>query len=197
VTTSETPFAIDPTAPTGDTEFLVAPASQGSAWWLCLFVPPVALILAVYIQIALAIDARVLGSVPDFALVVLVAIALRFGPAWGASAGFLTGVLFDISLQLPVGSSALVLTPIGWGIGVFGVRRRRVSLAMSVLVLLVAAVARIAGDVIVASAIGGQVVGWGLLFVAGTAGAMFTLLAGIVLLPLFRRVLGVPVRSVR
>jgi rod shape-determining protein MreD len=118
----------------------VEDSADRSSWISTLAIPLLILVVAIYLQIALAIDARVLGAIPNFALVVLVAFALRFGPAWGAAVGFAAGVLIDIAVQTPLGTSSLVLTPIGWGVGVFSQRRRRVSLAMAVVVLLLASV---------------------------------------------------------
>ena len=50
-------------------------------WITTRAIPLLVLVVAIYLQIALAIDARVLGAIPNFALVVLVAFALRFGRA--------------------------------------------------------------------------------------------------------------------
>jgi hypothetical protein len=155
----------------------------------------VALVVAVYLEIALAIDARVLGAVPDLAAIVIVAIALRFGATWGAFAGFVAGLLIDIAVQTPLGASALVLTPVGWAAGLWAERRRRVSLGMALCVLAVATVAVMIGDVIVTITVDGQNVAWGTMAIHATAGLAFTLLAGIVVLPLLRRVAGVAERS--
>ena len=165
------------------------------AWVTVGLIPGLILVVAIYLEIALAIDARVLGAIPNFVLVVLVALALRFGPAWGAAIGFASGLLIDIAIQAPLGMSSLVLTPIGWGVGVFAGRRRRVSLAMAVTVVFVAAIIRTATDVIVATTIDNESIAWSTVVISGTAGVMFTLLAGIVLLPVLRRLMGVPARG--
>ena len=162
------------------------------AWVTVGLIPGLILVVAIYLEIALAIDARVLGAIPNFVLVVLVALALRFGPAWGAAIGFASGLLIDIAIQAPLGMSSLVLTPIGWGVGVFAGRRRRVSLAMAVTVVFVAAIICTATDVIVATTIDNESIAWSTVVISGTAGVMFTLLAGIVLLPVLRRLMGVP-----
>ncbi len=184
-----------------DDEFSDAYVAEDSAdrrpsWFSTLAIPLLVLVVAVYLQIALAIDARVLGAIPNFALVVLVAFALRFGPAWGAAVGFVAGVLIDIAVQAPLGMSSLVLTPIGWGVGVFSQRRRRVSLAMAVVVLVVAAVTCLAADIVVTTIIQNESIAWSSIAIAGTAGVMFTVLAGIIMLPILRRLMGVPVGGV-
>lgn len=165
---------------------------RGPRWITVVLIPVLMLIVAIYLEIALAIDARVLGAIPNFALVVLVALALRFGPVWGAAVGFVSGLLIDIAVQAPFGMSALVLTPIGWGVGVFAQRRRRVSLAMAVMVLLVASIVCTSADILVATLIKNDSIAWNTIAIAGTAGVMFTILAGIVLLPILRRLMGVP-----
>ncbi|MEY4226401.1 MAG: rod shape-determining protein MreD [Actinomycetota bacterium] len=163
-------------------------------------VPPLAaagaLLVAVYLQVALAIDGRVLGAVADLAVIVIVAIALRFGPAWGAAGGFAAGLVFDVALQLPLGSSSLVLTPIGWAVGAFGRTRRRVSLGMAVILVGAAALAHALGDSAVEAAVEGQPIASGALAVTAVAATMFTLLVSIALLPLLRRILGVSERSI-
>lgn len=176
--------------------YAVEDGADRSSWISTLAIPLLILVVAIYLQIALAIDARVLGAIPNFALVVLVAFALRFGPAWGAAVGFTVGVLIDIAVQAPLGMSSLVLTPIGWGVGVFSQRRRRISLAMAVVVLLLAAIICLAADIVVATVILNESIAWSSIAVAGTAGVMFTVLVGIIMLPILRRLMGVPVGGV-
>jgi len=193
--------ATDPTFEIGeDDDFsddydVDAPDGQGSRWIKTVLIPILILMVAIYLEIALAIDARVLGAIPNFALVALVALALRYGPAWGAVIGFVSGLLIDIAVQAPLGMSALVLTPIGWGVGVFAQRRRRVSLAMAVTVVLIASIICTAADIVVATAVNNDSIAWSTIAIAGTAGVMFTVLAGIILLPVLRRLMGVPARS--
>lgn len=171
----------------------VARPARASAWGPIVLV--VALLLAVYLEIALAIDSRVLGAVPDLALIVIVAIALRHGAVAGAIAGFAAGVLIDVAVQSPLGASSLVLTPVGWAAGAWADRRRRVSLGMALMVLLVATLVTMVGDVIVTIAIEGQDVAWGTFAIHAVAELAFTLLIGIVVLAVLRRCAGVPERS--
>ncbi|MGI9116410.1 MAG: rod shape-determining protein MreD [Gaiellales bacterium] len=154
--------------------------------------PAVGLLVAVYLEIALAIDARVLGAVPDLALIVIVGIALRFGPVWGSVAGFVAGLLIDVAVQGPFGASALVLTPVGWAAGAWAERRRRVSLGMAIAVLLVATAVALVGDALVAVGIAGEEVAWSDAFLHGVAEIAITVLIGIPVLALLRRICGVP-----
>ena len=154
-------------------------------------VPVLVLVVAVYLEIGLAIDARILGAVPALALIAVVAIALRFGPIAGTLAGFAAGLLIDIAVQGALGASALVLTPVGWAAGWWTERRRRVSLAMAVGVLAVATAAAVAGDALIAVAVDGQGIAWGRFAVQAAAEVALTLLVGIPVLALLRRVAGV------
>ncbi|MGI9187237.1 MAG: rod shape-determining protein MreD [Gaiellales bacterium] len=175
-----------------DTGEVPRPA-RASPWGPIVLV--LALLLAIYLEIALAIDARVLGAVPDLALIVIVAVALRHGAIWGAVAGFVAGVLIDIAVQSPPGASSLVLTPVGWLAGAWSERRRHISLGMALIVLLVATVVTIIGDAIITIAIESQNIAWGIFAVHAVAELAFTLLFGIIILALLRRIAGVAERT--
>jgi hypothetical protein len=136
------------------------------------------LIVAIYLEVALAIDARLLGAVPALALIVIVAIALRLGPLWGAAVGFASGLL--------------VLTPIGWAVGAWAERRRRVTLGLALLALLGAVTVAVVSDVVVTIVIEQQGVAWGSVGVRALAEIASTLLIGIVTLAVLRRVLRQP-----
>jgi hypothetical protein len=66
---------------------------------------------------------------------------------------------------------------------------------MALGVLFVATVAAIVGDVVVTIAIEGQDVAWGTFAIHAVAELAFTLLIGILVLPLLRRVAGVAERT--
>ena len=182
---------------TGEAEAADAGRRRPRSSPLAVVLPIALLALAVYLEVAIAIDSRVLGAVPGLVVIVLVAIALRFGPLAGALAGFAAGLLIDVAVQGPVGASALVLTPIGWAAGAWAERRRRVSLAMAVAVLVVAEGARIAGDALVTVAVDGQDIGWGSFWLHAAASLALTTVLGIPLLALLRAVCGVPERVAR
>ncbi len=73
-----------------------------------------ALFVAVVMQVAIAPNIAIGRAVPNFMLLVVVALALTEGPAAGASAGFVAGVLFDLLGSGPIGPAALVLTVVGY-----------------------------------------------------------------------------------
>lgn len=161
-------------------------------WVRPALVAPLALLIAVYLEIALAIDTRILGALPGLVLIVLVGLALRLGPLWGAVLGFAAGLVLDVALQVPLGRTSLVLTPIGWAVGAYATTRRRVSLAMSLTVLVIAVAAEILGELLVGAVGAGDAPVWGAGTVRALAEVTLTLLVGIPVLLLLRRLLGVP-----
>jgi hypothetical protein len=64
---------------------------------------------------------------------------------------------------------------------------------MAVVVLLLASVVCLAADIVVTTVIQSESIAWSSIAVAGTAGVMFTVLVGIIMLPILRRLMGVPV----
>ena len=62
-----------------------------------------ALVVAVLLQTTVAPNIRVLGANPDFALVIVVSVALIKGSETGALFGFLTGTFVAIALMEPFG----------------------------------------------------------------------------------------------
>ena len=72
------------------------------------------LLVAILLQTALAPHLRLLGAYPDFALIVVVCVALVKGSETGAVFGFLTGALSAIALMEPFGLSAFVFVLIGY-----------------------------------------------------------------------------------
>ena len=75
------------------------------------------LFAALLLQTTVAPNIRILGASPDFALIVVVSVALRRGAQVGAVFGFLTGVLVGVALLEPLGMSALVLVVVGYFAG--------------------------------------------------------------------------------
>ena len=74
----------------------------------------VALLAAILLQTALAPHLRLLGAYPDFALIIVVCVALVKGAETGAVFGFLTGLISAIALMEPFGLSAFVFVLIGY-----------------------------------------------------------------------------------
>jgi rod shape-determining protein MreD len=71
----------------------------------------------------LAIETSVLGTAtlagtkPELLLLMVVALGMGEGPAFGATAGFVMGLSTDLILQLPAGITALTYTLIGYAVG--------------------------------------------------------------------------------
>lgn len=101
-----------------------------------------ALAASVYLQLAFAVDGRLAGATPDLVLLVLTAIALRWGAVWAATGGFAAGLLLDAGVQGPLGLGALVLVLVGWGMGIIARRGPERSLLTAFAVLAFGIVAR-------------------------------------------------------
>lgn len=77
-------------------------------------------LLGVVIQISGLSQLRILGAAPDLTPLVVAAVALIGGSVSGAVTGFCVGLLLDLALGQNVGSSSLVLTAVGYGVGRYG-----------------------------------------------------------------------------
>jgi rod shape-determining protein MreD len=75
------------------------------------------LFAALLLQTTVAPNFRVLGANPDFALIIVVCVALRRGAVTGSVFGFLIGVLVGVALLEPLGLSALVFVVVGYFAG--------------------------------------------------------------------------------
>ncbi len=74
----------------------------------------VALVVATLIQTTVAPNIRILGANPDFALIVVVCVALVTGAEIGAVFGFLAGMGVAIALMEPFGLRAFVFVLVGY-----------------------------------------------------------------------------------
>lgn len=77
----------------------------------------VVLLAAVLLQTLVAPYIRILGANPDFALVLVVCVALVCGAEWGAVFGFLAGTLVAVALMEPLGLSAFAFVLVGFFTG--------------------------------------------------------------------------------
>lgn len=77
----------------------------------------VALLVAVLLQTTVAPHIRILGANPDFALIIIVCVALLRGAEIGSVFGFLTGVMTAVILVEPLGLSAFVFVLVGFFVG--------------------------------------------------------------------------------
>ena len=75
------------------------------------------LFAALLLQTTVAPNIRIVGASPDFALIIVVSVALLRGSEVGAVFGFLTGTLVGVALLEPLGMSALVLVVVGYFAG--------------------------------------------------------------------------------
>jgi rod shape-determining protein MreD len=77
----------------------------------------VTLVVATLLQTTVAPNIRILGANPDFALIIVVCVALLKGSEIGAVFGFLTGTLVAVALMEPLGLSAFVFVLVGFFAG--------------------------------------------------------------------------------
>jgi len=77
----------------------------------------VMILVVVVFQIACLVQIRVLGGAVDILPLLVAAVALYAGSVPGAATGFFTGLLVDLALGTNLGSSSLVLTAVGYGVG--------------------------------------------------------------------------------
>ena len=77
----------------------------------------VMLVVAALLQTTVAPNIRILGANPDFALIIIVCVALMKGSETGAVFGFLIGMLTAIALMEPFGLSAFVFVLVGYFAG--------------------------------------------------------------------------------
>lgn len=77
----------------------------------------VTLLAAVLLQTTIAPHIRILGANPDFALIIVVCVALLRGAEVGAIFGFLTGGLVAVALMEPVGLGAFIFVLVGYYAG--------------------------------------------------------------------------------
>lgn len=73
--------------------------------------------VAVVLQIAGVAKLHVLGASPDLVPLLVGAVGLLGGSVTAAVVGFSAGLLLDVSLGQPMGSSSLVLTAVGYAVG--------------------------------------------------------------------------------
>lgn len=77
----------------------------------------VALLAATLLQTTIAPNIRILGANPDFALVIVVCVALVRGAEIGAVFGFLMGSLVAVALMEPFGLGAFIFVIVGYFVG--------------------------------------------------------------------------------
>ena len=78
------------------------------------------LFVAAILQVSIFSQVHVLGGVPDFLLVTLVAVSLLRGAIVGAVGGFFAGLIVDTATLGTLGLTSLVLTIAGYWIGRYG-----------------------------------------------------------------------------
>lgn len=93
----------------------------------------VLIVLTVFVlQIGVFTDLRLFGVHPDTMLLLAICAGLSVGAVRGAEVGFAVGLLSDLLLQGPLGTSALAFALVGFGVGMAGDAVLRSSRVISV-----------------------------------------------------------------
>jgi rod shape-determining protein MreD len=80
----------------------------------------VLLLFAALVQVSITSNVQVASGHPDLLLVLVIAIALLRGPAFGAAAGFWAGLVLDVVSFQTLGLTSLLLTLAGYFAGRLG-----------------------------------------------------------------------------
>jgi rod shape-determining protein MreD len=129
--------------------------------WRRVLLATVLLATALVLQLTLLSRLRLPGATPDLVTVVVVALALAFGPGTGAVAGFAAGLALDLVPPADgvVGTTALVLAVVGYAAGsVLDPVDRPVLPAIAVVAVSAGAV--VLGSAVLTSLLGGSRVIW-------------------------------------
>nr|WP_175548713.1 rod shape-determining protein MreD [Mangrovactinospora gilvigrisea] len=116
-----------------------------------------ALIAALLVEVTILARLHLPGAVPDLVLVVVVGLALVYGPRAGCLLGFCGGLLVDLAppSDHAAGRYALVLTVVGYAVGL--IRREAGQLRSALGGLLAVAAATVCGTLLFA--VVGQITG--------------------------------------
>ena len=95
-------------------------------------------------QVTLKDVVSVFGAVPDFSLIFVAALALRFGPVAGAWTGFLFGIAQDAYVAAHFGADALALCTVGYFVGHTEEQVLKLDTIVKILLLAIAFFARLA-----------------------------------------------------
>jgi rod shape-determining protein MreD len=104
------------------------------------------LMTAVVLQVSVAARLGLPGATPDVVLLVVVGLALAYGPTWGVAVGFTGGLLLDVAPPglAPMGRWAIVLCLVGYLSGLLADQVERSALLPFVTVAVAAAGASLA-----------------------------------------------------
>ena len=113
-----------------------------------------ALVTAVVLQVSVAARLGLPGATPDVVLLVVVGLALAYGPTYGVAVGFAGGLLLDVAPPglAPMGRWAIVLCLVGY---LAGMAADEVDRSAFVPLIVVAVAA--AGSALAYAAIGGLI----------------------------------------
>lgn len=153
------------------------------------FPTAVALLAALVAQVALAPYLSVFGVVPNFVFLVVVTLALTEGPVAGCWAGFVGGLLFDLSGSGVVGPYALVLTVVGYVAGLLQANMFAEGWLLPVTVVAVASLVTEVSYGIALAVLGAGQSFWAAFLYRMLPGALYNTLLAVFVFPWLARVL--------
>lgn len=155
------------------------------------------LVTAAVLQTALFPAITLLGFRPDLLLLLVVALALRDGPLAGLRVGFAAGLLTDLLVvQAPVGLGVLVMTGVGYTIGLARPYLAPESITAPILLAFVAGALGTGSYGVLATLLGEERLPLGYLVQASVAVGLYnTLLAPLVLALVRRLTVEFPLRG--
>jgi len=120
-----------------------------------------ALVTAVVLQVSVASRLGLPGATPDLVLLVVVGLALAYGPSYGVAVGFAAGLCLDLAPPglAPMGRWAIVLCLVGYLVGMLADQAER-SAFLPVLVVAGAAAGAALGYAALGGLIGDTRVTW-------------------------------------
>jgi rod shape-determining protein MreD len=152
----------------------------------------VLVVVAVLLQVTVAVDFELLSGAPDFVCVVLVSVALLRGAEVGALTGFCAGFLLDAVTGQPMGLSCFVLTAVGFAAGRFGEKvPERAAIRPLGVVAVLSVVTRI-GMLLLGVLIASDITASQIVSIAVVPTAALDVLIAIPVYPLIRRALRAP-----
>lgn len=106
------------------------------------------------VQLTLLTHVRVFGVMPDAMLLLAIAGGIVGGPVAGAFIGFGSGMAIDLFLQTPMGLSALVLSVVGYAVGLLQASILRTAWWIPVLTALLASACGVVTFAVVGAVVG-------------------------------------------
>jgi rod shape-determining protein MreD len=148
-----------------------------------------ALLAAVILQTSIVPYLAILGVVPNVLFLVVVTLALTEGPVAGSAAGFVAGLLIDLLGTGAVGPSALVLSVVGYGVGMLQANMFAEGWLLPVTAVLIAGLVTEVSHGVVLAILQPTGSFWRMLFTVMIPGALYNTALAVLVYPWLARLL--------